>query len=450
MGGIASGLTEQSFIAAKQDGVVRLVGVRTVTNSEGNDVILSRKAQLIVESADGRELQSQSLEYGTVLLVKNQQQVKKNTKLAEWDPNNKVLITEQGGRVRYIDLIDNVTMQESIDDATGKSSRMVTEAKTEKYQPAVSIIDADDKELAHYFLPSGAILTIEDNGEIAVGDALVKMPREASKSEDIAGGLPRIAELFEARMPKDPALISDIDGEVVIGGLHRGLRKLTVTSGADSYDYFVPRGKQLNVVDGEHVNAGDQLTIGAPVLHDMLRILGPDVVQNYLVDQIQQIYRLTGVEINDRHIEIIVRQMMRKVRIVHAGDSDFLVGDRVDRIHFSAVNAVLRSEGKKVAVAKPVLMGITQASLGTESFISAASFQETTRILAEASVAGQVDHLYGLKENVIVGKLIPAGTGVSSFRAKYLGDDVSELEKQAREEEMQREYQPESDSDISL
>ena len=448
MGGIASGLVEQPYAIAKQDGIVKLTRVRTVKNNEGNEVVLSRKGQLIIESPDGRELQSQNLEYGTTILVADKQQVKKNKKLAEWDPNSKVLITEKGGIVKYVDLIDNVTIQESFDEATGKSSRMVTESRTEKYQPALSIVDAEDNELAHYFLPSGAILTIEDNGEISVGDVLVKMPREASKTKDIAGGLPRIAELFEARMPKDPAIIADIDGEVVIGGLHRGLRKISVVSGSDSYDYFVPRGKQLNVVNGEQVNAGDQLTIGSPVLHDMLRILGPDVVQNYLVDQIQQIYRLTGVEINDGHIEIIVRQMMRKVRIVEAGDSDFLIGDRVDRIHFSAVNVVLRAEGKKVAVAKPILMGLTQASLGTESFISAASFQETTRILAEAAVAGQVDHLYGLKENVIVGKLIPAGTGVKSFREKYLGDDISELEKQAQKEEQQPEFQSENDASM--
>jgi DNA-directed RNA polymerase subunit beta' len=450
MGGIASGLQEQPYSVAKEDGIVVLSGVRTVRNKEGHDVVLSRKAQLTVESPDGRERQSQNLEYGTTLLVKDKQEVKKGTKLAEWDPNNKVLITEKGGRVQYVDLIDNVTLREKYDEATGKSSRIVTEARTEKYQPALSIVDDQDNELAHYFLPSGSILTIEDNGEISVGDVLVKMPREASKTEDIAGGLPRIAELFEARMPKDPAIISDIDGDVVIGGLHRGLRKISVVSGADTYDYFVPRGKQLNVVDGEHVNAGDQLTTGVPVLHDMLRILGPDMVQNYLVDQIQQIYRLTGVEINDRHIEIIVRQMMRKVRIVEAGDSDFLIGDRVDRIHFAAVNAVLRAEGKKVAVARPVLMGLIQSSLGTESFISAASFQETTRILAEAAVAGQVDHLYGLKENVIVGKLIPAGTGVKSFREKYLGDDISALEKQARKEEQQHDIEAEGGTEVSF
>ncbi len=213
------------------------------------------------------------------------------------------------------------------------------------------------------------------------------------------------------------------------------MRKISVVSGSESFDYLVPRGKQLNVVDGEKINAGDQLTSGSPVLHDMLRILGPDVVQRYLVDHIQEIYRLQGIDINDKHIELIVKQMMRKVRVIDQGETDFLVGDRVDRIHFKHVNALLHKEGKKVATAKPILMGITTASLGTESFFSAASFQETTRILAEAAIMGQVDYLYGLKENVIVGKLIPAGTGIPSFRAKYLGDDVSEIEQKARREE---------------
>ena len=300
------------------------------------------------------------------------------------------------------------------------------------------VLDKEGNEIAHYFLPAGAYLAVVDKQPVHLGDVLVKMPREVSKSKDITtGGLPRIAELFEARAPKDPAIISDIDGEVVIGGLHRGLRKISVVSGDESYDYFVPRGKQLNVVNGEIVKAGDQLTMGSPVLHDMLRILGPDVVQRYLVGQIQEVYRLQGVTgINDRHIELIVRQMMRKVRVIDSGDSDFLVGDRVDRIHFATVSSALRAQNKKPAIGKPIIMGITQASLGTESFISAASFQETTRILAEASIAGQVDHLYGLKENVIVGKLIPAGTGVKSFREKYLGDDESDIEREARKQEL--------------
>jgi DNA-directed RNA polymerase subunit beta' len=435
MGGIASGLAEQPYAVAKQDGIVVFRGIRTVTKADGQDVILSRKAKLIIQSPDGRELQQHDLEYGTIVLVKDKQKVEKGTKLASWDPHSKVLLTEKSGTVKFVDLIENITMQERFDEATGKSNYLITETRSEKYQPGLSVIDDNGNEIAHYFLPSGAILNVENNQRVSVGDILVKMPREISKTKDIAGGLPRIAELFEARMPKDPAIISDIDGEVVIGGLHRGLRKISVVSSTESYDYFIPRGKQLNVVNGEHVNAGDLLTTGSPVLHDMLRILGPDVVQKYLVDQIQQIYRLTGIDINDRHIELIVRQMMRKVRIIESGDSDFLIGDRIDRIHFASVNTILRAEGKKVAVAKPVLMGLTQASLGTESFISAASFQETTRILAEAAIAGQIDHLYGLKENVIVGKLIPAGTGVATFREKYLGNDISDLEKQAQHEE---------------
>ena len=436
MGGIAHGLAEKPFATAKENGVIEIRGVRAITNKDGYKVVMSRKASLGLLTPDGREFQQHNLEYGTILYVEDKQQVKKGTKLAEWDPNNKVLITEKSGVAKFVDLVDNITIQEHFDEATGKSNYLVSETRSEKYQPTLSIVDGDGQEIAHYFLPSGSYLTVEDNQPVSTGDILVKMPREVSKTKDIAGGLPRIAELFEARMPKDPAIISDIDGEVVIGGLHRGLRKITVVSGAESYDYLVPRGKQLNVVNGEHVSAGDQLTTGSPVLHDMLRILGPDVVQKYLVNRIQQIYRLTGVEINDRHIEVIVRQMMRKVRIVDSGDSDFLVSDRVDRIHFADVNAILHAENKKVAIAKPVIMGLTQASLGTESFISAASFQETTRILAEAAISGQVDHLYGLKENVIVGKLIPAGTGVKSFREKYLGEDISELERRAHEEEL--------------
>ena len=436
MGGIASVYADQPYVDTKQDGIIELLNVNTVKRRDGNEVVLSRRGKLIVSSPDGRELQSHDLEYGSVLFVKNKQKVKKGTRLAQWDPHGKVLITEKGGIVKFVDLIENLTIQESFDDATGLSNRMITEARSEKYQPALLMVDDAGNEVVQYFLPTGAILNVENNQRIESGDVLVKMPREASKTKDIAGGLPRIAELFEARIPKNPAIIADIDGEVVIGGLHRGLRKITVVSGSESYDYFVPRGKQLNVVNGEHVRAGDQLTIGAPVLHDMLRILGPDVVQKYLVEQIQQIYRLTGVDIHDRHIELIVRQMMRKVRIIDSGDSDFLIGDRVDRIHFASVNAILQAEGKKVAIAKPVLLGITQSSLGTESFISAASFQETTRILADASLSGQVDHLYGLKENVIVGKLIPAGTGTKLFRKKYLGDDISDLEKQAQEEEL--------------
>ncbi len=423
VGGIAS-LSEASSYFAKYEGVVQLKDARTVTNREGQTVVLSRKAKLVVLSFDGRELQRNDLEYGTILLVTDGQKVAAGAKLAEWDANNKVLLTEKTGKIRYIDLIENVTVQERFDETTRRSAKMVLEHKGDKYQPAISIVNDKGDEIAQYYLPTNAYLIVDDGQKVDVGDVLVKVPREATRTKDITGGLPRIAELFEARMPKDPAIIADIDGEVVFGGIQRGLRKVSVVNGDQTYDYMIPRGKQLNVINGDKVNAGDQITSGTPVLHDILRILGPETLQKYLVNQIQQIYRLQGIDINDRHIELIVRQMLRKVRVVEPGDTEFLIGDRVDRIHFKTINAALQAEGKRVATAKPVLMGITFASLGTESFISAASFQETTRILAEAAISGQVDHLYGLKENIIIGKLIPAGTGIKSFKKKYLEEET--------------------------
>lgn len=435
IGGTASGIAARPFLSAKYDGVVEWRGVRTITNSSGQMVNTSRKSTIVILAKDGRELQEHDLEYGSIVYVKDGQEVKVGAKLVEWDPTNQVILTEHAGAIKFVDLVDNITIQERFDETTNKSSLIVLDHKDER-QPALGVLDADGNEVAHYYLPAGSYLNVAKGQKVAVGDVLVKIPREKLKTKDIATGLPRIAELFEARLPKDQAIMADIDGEVVFGELHRGMRKISVVSGTESFDYTIPRGKQISVMNGDIVSAGDLLTTGVPALHDMLRILGPDHVQRYLVDQIQEIYRLQGIDINDKHVELIVRQMMRKVRIVDAGDTDFLVGDRVDRIHFMTVNALLKAEGKRVARAKPVLMGITQASLGTESFISAASFQETTRILAEAAVAGQVDHLYGLKENVIVGKLIPAGTGAASFRKKYLGAEMSDMERQAKEEEL--------------
>jgi len=435
IGGTASGLSEQPYFVAKHDGTIALRGARMVKNRHGQMMLLSRKARVLIVTPDGRELQRNDLEYGTVLLVEDGQPIKVGTKLAEWDPNSKVLITEKAGTVQFTDLIENVTFQEWFDETTNKSQYIVLEHKTEKYQPAITVVQGEE-EIAQYFLPAGSYLNVTKGQTLLVGDVLVRIPREMSRIKDIATGLPRIAELFEARAPKDPAILSDIDGEIVVGGLHRGMRKVTVVSGTQSIDYFVPRGKQLTVGHGDRVSAGDQLTSGFPVLHDILRIMGPDMVQRYLGDQIQQIYRLQGVDINDRHIELIVRQMLRKVRVIDPGDTDFLMGDSVDKIHFKMVNDLIKAEGKRPAVAKPILMGITQASLGTESFLSASSFQETTRILTEAAIAGQEDKLLGLKENVIIGKHIPAGTGIESFRRKYLGEDISDLERQARDEEL--------------
>ena len=435
IGGTASGLAEQPFFVAKQDGIVEWRGIRVVKNAQGQMLVVSRKAKLLIVSKDGRELQRHDLEYGSLIHVEDKQEIKMGTRLAEWDPNSKILVTEKSGSVKFVDLIENVTVRERFDEATNKSNYIILENRNEQHQPAIAIV-GDDGEEAIYYLPAGSYLTVNEKQKVHVGDILVKTPREVSKTKDITGGLPRIAELFEARAPKDPAIIVDIDGEIVFGGLHRGLRKVSVVAGTETFDYFIPRGKQLNVANGDRVNAGDRLTSGVPVLHDMLRILGADTVQKYLVDQIQEIYRLQGIDINDRHIEVIVRQMMRKVRIVEQGDTDFLIGDRVDRIHFQTVNSLLRAEGKKVAVAKPILWVLHKHRWEPKVLFSAASFQETTRILAEAAISGEVDYLYGLKENVIVGKLIPAGTGIASFRQKYLGDGLSDLERQAQEEEM--------------
>lgn len=428
IGGTASGFGQQSSYVAKHEGLVEWRGIRVIKNRQNQHICVSRRARIVIISKDRRDLQTHNIEYGAIIYVTNGQEIKPGIKLAEWDPNNKVLLTEQSGIIKFVDIIDGVTSHEQINETTKKSNYVIAGLRDEKYQPAIQIHDSAETEIANYFLPEGAYLNVTNGQKVSAGDILVKIPREMSRSKDITtGGLPRIAELFEARAPKDPSILSDIDGQVVIGDLHRGLRKVSIVSGVDSFDYFVPRGKTLNVTDGEHLKAGDQITSGSPLLQDMLRILGPSRVQRYLVDQIQEIYRLQGVDINDKHLELIVRQMMRKVVIVDAGGSNFLIGDRVDKIHFQTVNAILKAEGKRAAVAKPTLVGITQASLNTESFISAASFQQTSQILAEAAISGQVDPLLGLKENVIVGKLIPAGTGIKSFREKNLHEKNSVL-----------------------
>jgi DNA-directed RNA polymerase subunit beta' len=310
------------------------------------------------------------------------------------------------------------------------------ERRDDKRQPYIAVVGKDNSEEVRYYLPTGALITVADNQEVAAGDVVAKLPREEKRTKDITGGLPRVAELFEARIPKDTAILSEADGILRFGGLHRGQRRITVTTDdGEVFEYTVSRSRHLNVEDGERVKAGDALTSGTPNAHDILRILGSDEVQRYLVREIQEIYTLQGVDINDKHRELIVRQMLRKVRIVEPGDTKFVAGDRVDKFHLQTINRLTTKEGKKPATAKPILMGITKASLGTESFISAASFQETTRVLTEASLVGQVDYLYGLKENVVIGKLIPAGTGISSFKSKYVGEELSEFERKAREEE---------------
>ena len=436
VGGAASGLVEESFYKTHFGGKLIYKNVYAVKNRNNLWTVMNRRSKLVVTSDDGRELEEFKLEYGAVILVQDGGIVVVGQKIVEWNPY-KVIMTEKGGIANFVDLIENVTYQEHFDEAVGHSSKIILERRDEKRQPYIEVFDKDGGEIGRYYLPTGAILTIDDKQQLFHGDILAKLPREEKRTKDITGGLPRVTELFEARVPKDVAMLSEVDGIVKFGGVHRGNRKITVTTEeGEVFEYNVSRSRHLNVEDGEHVHAGDSLTSGMPNVHDILRILGPDEVQRYLVREVQEIYTLQGVDINDKHIEIIVRQMLRKVRITESGDTNFVVGDRVDKLHLQAVNRLIAKEGKKIATAKPILMGITKASLGTESFISAASFQETTRVLTEAALVGQCDHLYGLKENIVIGKLIPAGTGIASFKLKYLGEDISEFEKKARDEEL--------------
>lgn len=435
IGGTASGLVEQTFFKTKFGGKVKFKEIFTIKNRDDVVTVMNRKGRIAILSDDGRELEEFEISYGTRLLVEDGGITKKGQKLVEWDLE-KVIMTDKAGKVEFSDLIENVTYQMQYNEASGKSSMVILERRDEKRQPSIVILDGAGEELSRFYFPTSATILVSDSENIVAGDVIAKLPREEKKTKDITGGLPRIAELFEARIAKNTAVLSEADGVVKFGGLHRGQRRLNITTeDGEVFECNVPRNKRLNIEDGETVKAGDLLTSGTPNVHDILRILGPDELQKYLVKEVQEIYRLQGVDIHDKHIELITRQMLRKVVIVETGDTNFAAGERVDKRHLQDINRLLAKDGKKIAVAKPILMGITKASLGTESFLSAASFQETTRVLTEAAIAGQVDYLYGLKENVLIGRLIPAGTGVPSFRDKFLGHELSNLEKKARDEE---------------
>ncbi len=434
VGGVASGILENTYFKTKFNGRVQYRGVQVIKNRDEHLIVMNRKAKLAIIADDGRELEVCTIEYGSKLLVGDGQQVKTGDKLVEWDPF-KVIMSDKTGKISYVDLIENVTFQEYFDESSENSTKTILERRDEKRQPCVMVVDSQGEE-TRYYLPTGAHLIVANGAMIQAGDVIAKLVRQEGKSKDITGGLPRASELFEARVPSDVAVLSEVDGKITFGGLHRGQRRIMVTTDeGETFEYTVARSKYLNVEDGEQVKAGDALTSGVPNVHDILRILGPDELQKYLVKEIQAIYTLQGVSINDKHIELIVRQMLKKVRITDPGDTTFIVGDRVDKVHLQLVNKVMAAEGKKIALSKPLLMGITKASLGTDSFISAASFQETTKVLTEAALAGQVDYLRCLKSNITIGRLIPAGTGIASFRIKHLGDDISEYERQARVEE---------------
>ncbi len=417
IGGTASRVTEQSTQEAKNAGTVRFQGLQVVENrKEGRLVVMNRTGSLVVQDAKGRDRERYPAVYGARLKVKDGQQVEQGQVLVEWDPYTSSILTEEGGVIRFRDIIEGVTVHEEMDEVTGLSRYIIVDSPDEKKQPAVEIRKADGKTvLRKYHMPSRAHMMVSDGETVEPGQVLAKIPRETTKTKDITGGLPRVVELFEARKPRDPAVISEIDGIVKYGPTVKGLRKILIAPdepGAEEREYSVPRGVHVNVQEGEHVRAGDPLMDGPRNPHDILNVLGEKELQAYLVNEIQEVYRLQGVNINDKHIEVISRQMMRWVKIEkEVGDTEFLIDEVVDRFRFLEENERVLSAGGRPAEGRPVLLGITKASLSTESFISAASFQETTRVLTEASISGKVDYLRGLKENVTMGRLIPAGTG---------------------------------------
>ena len=424
IGGTASSTIEKNKFEAQNAGRVILNRVRAVTNRDGAQLVLGKSGQLTIVDPQGREREKYILPNGARLMVHDGQEVTKGVVLAEWDPFNEPFVSEEDGVIRFTDIIDGKTVQEKVDDVTRQASLTIMEYRTTNFRPSISICDDNSnvKKRVHgaaaaiYSLPVGSIIMVKDGENIQAGDIIARKPRETSKTKDIVGGLPRVAELFEVRKPKDMAVVSEIAGTVTYAGESKGKRKLVVTPEiGEAKEYLVPKGKHITAADGDFVEAGDPLTEGYPELHDILRTRGEKYLARYLVDEIQEVYRFQGVGIDDKHIEVIVRQMLKKVTILDSGGTSFLVGEQVDKSEFKAENQRTIAEGRVPATAEPLVLGITQASLTTSSFISAASFQETTKVLTEASLKGKMDYLRGLKENVIVGRLIPAGTGYREY-----------------------------------
>jgi DNA-directed RNA polymerase subunit beta' len=431
IGGTASRVSDQSTIEARHAGTVRFENLQVVETHDAAGlstlVVMNRTGSILIQDAKGRDRERYAVIYGARLKVKEGQTVEQGQVLAEWDPYTFSILTEDSGLVKYKDIIDGLTVHEEVDEVTGLSRRIIVDSPDEKKQPMIEIRSKDGKVLRKYHMPSHAHLMVEDGETVFAGAVLAKIPRETTKTKDITGGLPRVVELFEARKPREtPAVISEVDGLVKMGGIVKGQRKITIVTDDASEpprEYLLPRGVHVNVQEGDRVRAGEQLMDGPSNPHDILKVLGEKELQSYLVNEIQEVYRLQGVNINDKHIEVIVRQMMRWVKIEDVGDTEFLVDDVVDRFKFLEENERVIAEKRQPARGVPMLLGITKASLSTDSFISAASFQETTRVLTEASISGKIDYLRGLKENVTMGRLIPAGTGFEWYRSVRIPAD---------------------------
>jgi DNA-directed RNA polymerase subunit beta' len=425
IGGTASRRVEETALEAKMDGTVKFIDLRTVRNREGMLVVMSRKGEIAIVDDEGRERKRYPVVYGAKLALEEGKKVKEGVLIAEWDPYTIPIITEVPGWVKFGDIQEGVTMQEQVDEVTGHAHKVIIESKELDLRPRISIkqerVDAEGKKVmeteARYILPVGSNIYVKEGERVEAGDVLVKIPRETTKTKDITGGLPRVAELFEARRPKEYALISEIDGVVSFGKMLKGKRKVVVTPEVgEPKEYSIPKGKHISVHEGDVVKAGEPLMDGSSNPHDILKVLGDKELARFLVDEIQEVYQLQGVKINDKHIEIIVRQMLKRVKIRDVGDTRFIVDEQVEKHIFKQENDRVLKKGGKPAIADPLFLGITKASLITDSWVSAASFQETTRVLTQAAVEGRIDTLRGLKENVIMGRLIPAGTGNSRYR----------------------------------
>ncbi|SOB94876.1 DNA-directed RNA polymerase subunit beta' [Rhodobacter maris] len=433
IGGIAQG-GQQSFLEASSEGTIEFRNANILVNDAGEQIVMGRNMQVAIMSEQGEERASHKLSYGSKLFVKDAQAVKRGTKLFEWDPYTLPIIAEKAGVAKFVDLISGISVREETDEATGMTQKIVTDwrsaPKGNDLKPEIIIVNADGEPVRNdagnpvtYPMSVDAILSIEDGQEVKAGDVVARIPREGAKTKDITGGLPRVAELFEARRPKDHAIIAEIDGYVRFGKDYKNKRRITIEpsqEGHEPVEYMVPKGKHIPVQEGDFVQKGDYIMDGNPAPHDILRIMGIEALADYLIDEVQDVYRLQGVKINDKHIEVIVRQMLQKIEILDSGDTTLLKGENIDKSEFDEENAKVEARGGRAATGEPVLLGITKASLQTRSFISAASFQETTRVLTEASVQGKRDKLVGLKENVIVGRLIPAGTGGATTRVRKI------------------------------
>ncbi|MEM8593114.1 MAG: DNA-directed RNA polymerase subunit beta', partial [Pseudomonadota bacterium] len=449
IGGVAQGSGQQSFQEASQGGKVVFRNENVLETASGSLLSMSRNMVVAIESGDGAELASYKVGFGSKLMVKDGDEVSRGDKLYEWDPFMLPIIAEKDGLAKHVDLTAGISVREETDEATGMTQKIVSDWRTapkgNELAPKIIIAGSDGEPVTKedgnplaYAMSVDAILSVEDQTEVKAGDILARIPREGGGTKDITGGLPRVAELFEARRPKDHAIIAEIDGYVKFGRDYKNKRRIAIVPADESLEpaeYMVPKGKHIPVQEGDFIQKGDYIMDGNPAPHDILSIMGVEALADYMIDEVQAVYRLQGVKINDKHIEVIVRQMLQKWEIMDSGETTLLKGEHVDKAEFDAANEKALARGKRPAQGEPILLGITKASLQTRSFISAASFQETTRVLTEASVQGKKDTLVGLKENVIVGRLIPAGTGGATQRVRRIAATRDNVVVEARREE---------------